>query len=418
MRTGKELGAASGNAETAGDRPLPALLSQALVAFTVEIDNQFERRMGEAGYPGTTLSLLVWSNLLRFLTEGALPAHELAAHAPALEKRVKFELGCLERWGIVTLSAGAAEDRPVPTRAHRRANRILRDGWGSGRGIRSGWMVHLTGRGSKAAEIWPPLLDETERRWQARFGDDQIGSLRRALEDVLEQIDLELPHGLPAYWNAGEKYPARSQEPPGAGHLPLPALLSQALLAYTIEFDGESPTPLNLCANALRVLGERPIPVGDIPRLTGGSPETSGIGWQIKPYIAVEPDPAAKRGKVVRLTPAGHRAQKTYRDLTGEIEKRWEAKFGKDKIRRLRESLRELFVPRSGDRLLLAEGLVPAEGTVRAGESAPALGRRAIASAARQRTRDLAAQTGIFLRDPAGALPHYPLWDMNRGFGP
>ena len=21
-------------------------------------------------------------------------------------------------------------------------------------------------------------------------------------------------------------------------------------------------------------------------------------------------------------------------------------------------------------------------------------------------------------RDPAGTLPHYPLWDMNRGFGP
>jgi len=23
-----------------------------------------------------------------------------------------------------------------------------------------------------------------------------------------------------------------------------------------------------------------------------------------------------------------------------------------------------------------------------------------------------------FVRDPAGTLPHYPLWDMNRGFGP
>jgi hypothetical protein len=27
-------------------------------------------------------------------------------------------------------------------------------------------------------------------------------------------------------------------------------------------------------------------------------------------------------------------------------------------------------------------------------------------------------QTETFVCDPAGTLPHYPLWDMNRGFGP
>jgi mono/diheme cytochrome c family protein len=31
--------------------------------------------------------------------------------------------------------------------------------------------------------------------------------------------------------------------------------------------------------------------------------------------------------------------------------------------------------------------------------------------------RDLVAQTKAFVRDPAGTLPHYPLRDMNRGFG-
>jgi hypothetical protein len=33
-------------------------------------------------------------------------------------------------------------------------------------------------------------------------------------------------------------------------------------------------------------------------------------------------------------------------------------------------------------------------------------------------SRDLVAQTGQFVRDPANAHPHYPLRDMNRGFGP
>jgi hypothetical protein len=46
------------------------------------------------------------------------------------------------------------------------------------------------------------------------------------------------------------------------------------------------------------------------------------------------------------------------------------------------------------------------------------LGRVDVGPAARQRKRDLVIQTEAFVRDPAGTLPHYPLWDMNRGFGP
>jgi DNA-binding MarR family transcriptional regulator len=353
---------------------LSALLSQVLVAFTLEFDNEFERRMGEAGCPGMLLSLGVWSNVLRFLAAGGLSVSDLAAQALAPKKRIEFELGCLERWGVVVLRADPAHG-------------IRRDGWGSGRGICSSWIVSLTEKGRAAAGVWPPLFAEIERRWQVRFGDDEIAHLRQALEGVVKRLDLELPG-------------------------PLPSLLSDLLLAYTVEFDRESTAPLILCANTLRVLGEAPIPASEIPRLTGGSPETSGIGWQMKPYVVVERDPHAARGKVARLTPAGLKAQRRYRELSEEIEQRWEARFGKDKIRRLRECLRELFVPR------LSEGLVPAPGTVRSGAQRPALGRRDVGAAARQRMRDMVAQTELFVRDPANSLPHYPMWDMNRGFGP
>ena len=54
----------------------------------------------------------------------------------------------------------------------------------------------------------------------------------------------------------------------------------------------------------------------------------------------------------------------------------------------------------------------------RAGDQTPALGRRNVGPAARQRMRDLVAQTEAFVRDPAGTLPHHPSWHMNRGFGP
>ena len=396
--------------------PLSALLSQLLVAFTIELDNEFERRMSEAGQPGSPLSLVVWLNLMRFLTDDGVSVRDLAKRALALEKRVKSELGCLERWRFVALSGEPDDDRPIPLSPHRLSGRLLRDGWGSGRGIRSGWMVRLTDRGRAACAIWPPLLAAIERRWQGRFGDDEISRLRDALETVADRIDVELPYGLSADPEMAEKYPPRTAL--AGRNLPLPVLFSQVLLAFTLEFDKESRTPLVLCANTLRVLGEKPIPEADIPRLTGGSPETAGIGWQIKPYIIVEPDPNARRGKVVRLSPLGLRAQQTYRELVEKIEARWAEKFGNAAIQRLRKSLEQLIADRNGNRALLSEGLVPAEGTLRAGHQQPALGRRDVASAARQRMRDLVTQTEMFQRDPAGSLPHYPLWDMNRGFGP
>jgi hypothetical protein len=261
------------------------------------------------------------------------------------------------------------------------------------------------------------LFAEIEGRWERRFGRKEIHRLRQALGGVAEKLDIELPHGLPGGLEEGADFPRRVKR--AGNSLPLPALLSQLLLAFRLEFDRESPAPLALCANTLRVLGEVPIRAADIPFLTGGSPETSGVGWQIKPYVVVTSDPTARRGKVVRLSERGLMAQGAYYRLNGDIEKRWEERFGKDRIDTLRESLQGLFDRQGiGGAPLLSEGLVPPTGTVRAGDQAPALGRRDVGVAARQRTRDLVAQTQAFVRDPAGALPYYPAWDMNRGFGP
>jgi hypothetical protein len=401
---------------TAAKRSLSVLLSQVLVAFTVEFDNEFERRMGVAGYPGARLSLVVWANLMRFVSQGAISVRDLAGQALTPDNEVKFELGCLERWGFVSLQPDPSSDRPIPPGVQRQSGRKLRAGWGSGRGIRADWMVRPTSTGLTASEIWPPLLGEIEGRWESRFGKDEISRLRKALESIADKMDVELPHGLPFSWWGTEEFPPGIKR---AGEsLPLPTLLSQLLLTFRLEFDRESPAPLVYCANTLRVLGEEPIRAAEIPRLTGGSPETTDIGWQIKPYVVVTPDPAASRGKVVRLSSRGLMAQQAYHRLIWEIEKRWEDRFGKKAIARLRASLQGLFDRQSGGAPLLSEGLVPPGGTVRAGDQAPALGRRDVGAAARQRMRDLVAQTEGFVRDPAGRLPHYPLWDMNRGFGP
>ena len=130
-------------------------------------------------------------------------------------------------------------------------------------------------------------------------------------------------------------------------------LLSQLLLAFTIDFESDSRVPLHLCATTLRVLAEEPVRTGDIPRLTGTSAETSDIGWPAKPYVTVEPDPA-RRGKIARLTARGVKALRTYHELIRKIEERWQARFGKEEILRIRSGLEAIFIARRGKQLLIS----------------------------------------------------------------
>jgi len=395
-------------------RPLSALLSQNLVAFTVEFDNEFERQIGKAGHPGARLSLVVWSNLLCFIPDKGISIRDLPSQTLLEPSQIKLMLGCLERWGFITLNPGPTQKGP---RVSLKRGFPVRDGFGSGRGINGDWIVRLTeARGEKAKQIWPPLFELIEARWRERFGTHEIALLRESLEHVVDQLEFELPHAFIDIRYRKRAFPSRRTC--RGGKLPLSTLLAQVLLTFAIEFERDSPAPLALCANAIRVLGEKPIRESEIPRLTGSSPETSGIGWQLKPYIAVERDRATNRGKVVCLSPRGLAAQRNYYRLAAEIDERWQSRFGKEKIERLRGSLQALLNAERSEGLLLSDGLVPRSGTVRSGDVGPALGRSDIGPAAKQRGRDLVAQTEEFVKNPAGSLPHYPLWDMNRGFGP
>jgi len=376
---------------SAPPKPLSALLSQILVAYSVELDCEFERRMLQTQSRSARLSLVIWLNVLQFLADGPVSVRTLASRALTAEAGAAAGLGCLERWGVVALQPGK------------------RAGFGSGRGIRADWPVRLTASGETAVRIWPGLILEIDARWSKRFGDDAT-RLRRSLEAIEHQIDLELPRGLPvAILKLPEFGPRKSAAEDG---LPLPVLLSRVLLAFALDFERESQTPISLCANAIRVLSDEPIPETEIPKRTGCSEETAGIGWQHKPYIVVERDPARGRGKFVRLSKAGIQAQQEYYNRTRDIEKNWKKRF-RTATKEIRESLTTLL--KRGE---LSDGLKPPPGTTRAGSQTPALGRVDIGPAARQRKRDLVIQTEAFVRDPAGTLPHYPLWDMNRGFGP
>jgi hypothetical protein len=382
-------------------RPLSALLSQILVAFTVELDNEFEVRMRADGSSGAGLSLVVWSNLLQHLPEER-SARDLVTESLCEFRSLRHMLACLERWEVIGLARDASDKRPA------------RQGWGSGRGINLSTLVKPKQSAQKAREIWPELLRAIEERWRERFGKDEIHRLRASLGKIVGQAGLALPQGFVDIRERKESFPPKTFA--DTYTLPLPTLLAQTLMLFAREFEAHSVAPLALSANALRVLKETPTPAGDIPALTGCSPETAGIGWQIKPYIVVKSAPH-NVGKVISLSPRGLDAQESYHRLTKEIEHTWEKNFASAAIATLRESLLQLFREDQNGKSLLSEGLLPPPHVVRSGIALPALGRLVVRAAARKRMRDMLAQTEAFVSDPS-SLPHYPLWDMNRGFGP
>jgi hypothetical protein len=394
--------------------PLSALLSQVLVAYTVELDNYFELGMSRAGFPGARLSLVVWTNLLRFIPENGISIRDLQTTLLGSEDRLRFQLGCLERWGFVYFRQdknGAAEPQ---TRSE-----VKRDGWGSGRGIKQTWVVRLARRGRLAESIWPKVWLEVEERWKRRFGAS-FAKIYDALQEIEQHRELELPLGLPSGVNVPWRwvYPPRKSQKKEAD-IPLSALLSRVLLMFTIEFNQRSSVPIMICANTIRVLNENTgVRLGDMPRLTGCSPEASDVGWALKRFVVVEGDPSGKRGKVAKLSPPGLKAQKAYYHLTSGIEKEWEGKFGTAKVRRLRSALETILALQKDGESVLGQGMVPPEAVIRDGSVAPALGRREPGVAAKRRGRDTVEQTKLFVTVPGDSLPHYPMWDMNRGFGP
>jgi hypothetical protein len=195
--------------------PWPALLSQVLVAFTIEYDNEFEHQMPHRTARGPAahslrgpwlVSMPMWSNFMQFLPEAGASLRELA-DLPRLTN-----LAGLDRWGYVVVEPDPVDGRPKPPR--------------------SNWVVRPTPAGRRAQELWRPLAGVIEQRWQERFGADDIGRLRHSLEGIVDQSEggqLRLSRGLVPYpdgWRAHNPYltqtTAMAQDPRGVlPHYPM-----------------------------------------------------------------------------------------------------------------------------------------------------------------------------------------------------
>jgi methyltransferase (TIGR00027 family) len=350
-----------------GSLPLSALLSQALVAFTIEFDNEAEHRLphrtthhGASGHgdgdPTTWLvSLVMWENCLRHVTDQPITVGELETRA-----RTGTNLDGMRRWGYITIDGTARkihQGRPGP-------DAVLR----------------ATAAGLRSREVWLPLPGLIEQRWRERFGSGQVDRLRDALIAMVGQLDPGLPDCLPILGAAllsrgpDPALPPAGQVDPGG--LPLSALLSRVLLSLALEYERESGLSLAISANVLRVLDADRTRLRDLPPLTGTSKEAVSwaMGIMIRGQLAAEePDPAASRGKIARLTSRGLDAQRLYHEFGGMIEQRWRERFTGRAIGALRTSLEALFTAPDGEPPPLFEGLKPYPDNWRAAVRRPAI---------------------------------------------
>ena len=328
-----------------------ALLSQALVAFTIELDNETEHRLphrttsygaGDQGDGAWLVSLAMFENCLRFVTGEPVTVGELETLA-----RTGTNLDGMRRWGYITVDGSAERTyrgRPGPSA-----------------------VLRATPRGLRAREAWLPLPGLIEQRWRERFGAEPISRLRRPLEAIAGQLDPGLPDCLPilgqALFSRGPD-PALPPRPeaPDVATLPLPALLSRVLLGFALDYEAGSAPSLAVGANLLRVLGSEGTRLRDLPLLAGISKEAVSwaLGILLRVRLAVEePDPAASRGKVARLTPAGLRARRRHLELLGTVEDHWQQRFGRDTIGALRQPLEALTVGADGRPPPLFQALEP-----------------------------------------------------------
>ncbi|HEV2262104.1 MAG TPA: MarR family transcriptional regulator [Candidatus Rubrimentiphilum sp.] len=147
--------------------PLSALLSQALIAFTMEFDQQLSAHYRNAAKREVP-SLAMWENVLRFVGAEGIDQRRLPELSGISKSAVHSMLATLERHGWVVTK---------PSPADKRAK-----------------IVRLTPRGHKLWAVWEHAVAAAEANWRQRFGKSRIGELRQSLETITKQFEVELPH--------------------------------------------------------------------------------------------------------------------------------------------------------------------------------------------------------------------------------
>jgi hypothetical protein len=337
--------------------PLPAQLSAAFVAFTIEADNEAERRIAHhtTSFGGTgsrrsvwLTSLAMWFNCLRGLEQGG---GELTVANLERRARMGTNLDGMRRWGYITIDGVGrvprGERRPIG---------------------KPGSMLALTRCGRTAAEMWRPLPGEIEQRWRERFTNEAVDRLRRALRAIERRADVPLPEFMPVGSAMGvgfgdpDSIEAGDDDDNNDEELALVSLLARVVLLFARDYEHGAKLSLAVQLDCLRVLDREGVALRELPRLTGVSQEAVAmLVKRLETTRCCEQVPLARRrGKQVRLTAdrgvlatrAGpRRVQRTLTD--------WGERYGADAVGQLRLALEPIVRDGTGAGSPLFEGLQP-----------------------------------------------------------
>ncbi|HMG86807.1 MAG TPA: hypothetical protein VK574_13840 [Terracidiphilus sp.] len=329
--------------------PLSTLLSQVLVAFTIEFDNEFEHRVPHrtANFGGSRpdpylVSMVMWLMVLRYVPEQGVTAGELKHQSGLSKKQLRQLLERLSKWwGYVTIHPAANQPE-------------------------SAWIVRPTAGGLRAIAVWRDLTAIIEQRWHERFGHDSTRDLIQALEAVANQLHPDMPDYLPILgYELKNHISEYSSSPLLADNqsCSLPILLSRILLSLAIEFETEADFSLALYANFLRIAAEQEVRVKDIPRLSGVSKEATAMALdrlQKLGLAEVKNESSASRFKGVAVNAEGRDMAAACARHLHMIENRWQERFGAVHITRLRASLESVIQAESTEGpTLLMQGIAP-----------------------------------------------------------
>jgi DNA-binding MarR family transcriptional regulator len=314
--------------------PLPTLLSYALVAFTIEFDNEAERRADHrtSRHGGNhkspwLVSLAMYSNCMRLVDQQGISAADLICGA-----RTAPNLSGMQRWGYLVVDPATKHVRATPA-------------------------------GMQARAVWKPLFASVEVRWAQRFGEKPLGELRRSLVDAIAPLEIDLPQALPILHHGLANTIAVREKATASraqiGKLPLSALLAKPLLAFALAYERNCELSLALGANLLRLLDERRAPARDLPYRSGIAKEAIANALSVlekRGYVAIE---RAGASRVVHLTPKGTDGRDAHQRRLAAVEKGWRERFGAERVDRLRAVLEEITLDGGTLSPRLLEGLTP-----------------------------------------------------------
>jgi hypothetical protein len=297
----------------AEDLPITSLLSQVLIALTIETDNEFEQRVPHfisddksKPWRGVWLgSYATYANFLRFVGDDGIRMADLAA-AAGFPPPVHPAYHGMRRWGYVNYTPDIAGNSPKKKDADA--------------------IVRCIPPGKVARDGWAAVVADMDARWTERG----LGKLRAALIPVVETIERPLPEYLPSVgWDRRSPVLDHPISRP-AIDLDLLGLLSQCLLAMTYDFEERIELSLGTFAGLLEPLTDEPVLVRDLYEITGvARKEWGSAAGQLEKLglVIVGPIPGGK-AKSIRLSPEGVAAKERAGSLRRDVEGEWRRQCG------------------------------------------------------------------------------------------